>query len=63
MNALQPYHVTLKRLAIALIFTFIAVDLCPHPSLPPGLILTTVSKIQFANATDAGVSDSATARK
>lgn len=57
MSVLKPYRIAVERLAIAFIFTFIVADLCPHPSLSPGLLVTAVSYIQSANATDPGVSD------
>ncbi|MEM7797536.1 MAG: hypothetical protein AAF579_24140 [Cyanobacteria bacterium P01_C01_bin.118] len=46
LYVLRPYRVAFERLAIAFIFTFIVADLYPHPSLSPGLIMSTVSYIQ-----------------
>ena len=48
LQVLRPYHLAFERLAIAFIFTFIVADLYPHPSLSPGLIMSTVSHIQAA---------------
>ncbi|MEO0377009.1 MAG: hypothetical protein AAF329_20820 [Cyanobacteria bacterium P01_A01_bin.17] len=48
-HVLKPYRLAFRRLAIAFIFTFIAADLYPHPSLPPGLIISTVLSIQSDN--------------
>lgn len=51
LQVLRPYNVAFERLAISFIFTFIVADLYPHPSLSPGLIMSTVSYIQ-ADATE-----------
>ena len=48
LHVLRPYHLAFERLAIAVIFTFIIADLYPHPTLSPGVIMTTVSHIQSA---------------
>lgn len=46
LQVLRPYRTAFERIAIAFIFTFIVADLYPHPSLSPGLIMSTVSYIQ-----------------
>ncbi|MEM1243047.1 MAG: hypothetical protein AAGI45_24720 [Cyanobacteria bacterium P01_H01_bin.26] len=51
LQVLRPYHVAVERLAIAFIFTFIVADLYPHPSLSPGLVMSTVSHFQ-SNVTE-----------
>ena len=51
LQVLRPYHLAFERLAIAFIFTFIVADLYPHPSLSPGLIMSTVSYFQ-SNVTE-----------
>ncbi|MEM7064789.1 MAG: hypothetical protein AAF572_16720 [Cyanobacteria bacterium P01_B01_bin.77] len=48
LHVLRPYRVSLERIAIAFIFTFIVADLYPSPSLSPGVIMSTVSYIQSA---------------
>ena len=51
LQILRPYHLAFERLLIAFIFTFIVADLYPHPSLSPGLIMSTVSYLQ-SNVTE-----------
>lgn len=52
LQVLQPYRVAFERLAISFLFIFIIADLYPHPSLAPGLIMSTVSYIQSTNITE-----------
>ncbi|MEM7759495.1 MAG: hypothetical protein AAGF83_17405 [Cyanobacteria bacterium P01_G01_bin.67] len=35
-----------NRLILAFVITFIVVDTCPHPNLPPGFIQTGLQQIQ-----------------
>ncbi|ESA33943.1 hypothetical protein N836_01385 [Leptolyngbya sp. Heron Island J] len=52
MDVLKPYRVAFKRLVISFIFTFVVADLYPHPLLATGLIISTISSIQSANAAE-----------
>lgn len=62
MSVLKPYRVAVERLAIAFLFTFIVADLYPHPSMSPGLIMSTVSYIQ-SDATELGMHNGTTLNK
>ncbi|WP_152532252.1 hypothetical protein [Leptolyngbya sp. Heron Island J] len=62
LHVLRPYHLVFERLAIAFLFTFIIADLYPHPSLSPGLIMSTVSYLQ-SDATELVDHDTTTLNK
>ena len=49
MYKLNLNRIVVNRLAIAFFLTFLVADLCPHPSLSPGVITTTASYIRSFN--------------
>ena len=43
---MNTYKIHYNRLITAFIITFILVDICPHPNLPPGFLESAFSHIQ-----------------
>ncbi|MDJ0572624.1 MAG: hypothetical protein QNJ53_26780 [Pleurocapsa sp. MO_192.B19] len=43
---MNTYKLRYELLATSFVLTFVLVDICPHPNLPPGLLQSTFSHIQ-----------------